>query len=368
MSTLVLPGRPHALLGHAAGPDRRPLRLRRGRISTCRSSPASLAPGFLHDEVVGLDPEARTLQFRNRPPVGYDVLSIDIGSSPAKDEVPGADRFATAVKPISRLVAKWDQVVERVLAAKGEVKIGVVGAGAAGTEMALAMQFRLRNLLREAGRAGEPELHLFSSAPSVLPTHNAGVRRRFARILAERGVHVHLSSRVIEVVPAGVRDDQGREYPLDEILWTTQASAQPWPGEAGLQVTDQGFIEVDDTLQSVSHPGVFAAGDVAEMVNHPREKAGVFAVRQGPPLEENLRRALIGRAGSKFRPQKQFLSLVSTGDQYAVASRWFLSAEGAWVWRWKDRIDRKFMRKFGDDLPEMRSGAGASPGPLLWDR
>jgi selenide,water dikinase len=214
---------------------------------------------------------------------------------------------------------------------------------------------------------GEPEFHLFSSGPDVLPTHNAGVRRRFRRILAERRVHVHLSSRIAEVLPHGVKDEAGREYPLDEILWTTQAGAQPWPGEAGLAVTDSGFIKVDDTLESISHPGIFAAGDVAEMVNNPREKAGVFAVRQGPPLEENLRRALLGRRGRRFGPQKRFLSLISTGDAYAVASRWFLSAEGAWVWKWKDHIDRRFMRKFSEDLPPMSMSDMASPGPLLTD-
>ncbi|MEZ5392707.1 MAG: selenide, water dikinase SelD [Bryobacterales bacterium] len=322
---------------------------------------------FLHDDVVGLDVEARTLLFRDRPPVGYDVLSIDIGSTPAKNSVPGADRFATAVKPIGKLVAKWDEVVARVLDAKGKARIGVVGAGAAGTEMTLAMQYRLRNLLREAGNTADPEFHLFSSSADVLPTHNAGVRKRFRRILAERGVQVHLASRVTEVLPNGVKDQSGCEYPLDEILWTTQAGAQQWPAEAGLAVTPGGFIKVGDTLESISHSCVFAAGDVAEMVNHPREKAGVFAVRQGPPLEENLRRALLGRTGRKFRPQKQFLSLVSTGDAYAVASRWFLSAEGEWVWRWKDHIDRKFMRKFSEDLPMQNMAEMSSPGPLLTD-
>ncbi|MBI1357192.1 MAG: selenide, water dikinase SelD [Acidobacteria bacterium] len=307
---------------------------------------------FFHDEVVGLDLDKREVRFRSRPPLGYDVLSIDIGSNPARNEVPGAERYATAVKPIGRLVAKWEAVIARTLEAKGAWRIGVVGAGAAGVEVTLAMQYRLRELLRAVPGAADPEFHLFSSSPDVLPSHNRWVRSKFGRILEERGVRVHPASRVTSVTAEGVVDQGGGFHPLDEVLWTTQAAAQSWPAEAGLQVDERGFIQVDDTLQSLSHPNVLAAGDVATMVNHPREKAGVFAVRQGPPLAENVRRLLLGRRPERFRPQKRFLSLVSTGDKYAVASRSFWALEGGWVWNWKDSIDRKFMAKFGEELPK----------------
>ena len=149
----------------------------------------------------------------------------------------------------------------------------------------------------------------------------------------------------------------GAAVPLDEILWVTQAGAPPWPRAAGLAVDGGGFIEVDDTLRSTSHPDVFAAGDVAAVVGHPREKAGVFAVRQGPPLARNLRRVLLGRPPRPFHPQRRFLILVSTGDRYAVGGRGRWSCEGAVVWCWKDRIDRRFMAKYAD-LPEMPVAEG----------
>ena len=165
-------------------------------------------------------------------------------------------------------------------------------------------------------------------------------------MLKERGVAVHLGHRVVEVRPGKVICEDACEVPLDEVLWATEAGPAPWLRESGLDVDARGFVSVRDTLESASHPGVFAAGDAASVIGQPREKAGVFAVRQGKPLEQNLRRALLSRPLRSIHLQKRFLSIISTGDKYAVASRGSWSVEGRWVWRWKDWIDRRFVKKY----------------------
>ena len=121
--------------------------------------------------------------------------------------------------------------------------------------------------------------------------------------------------------PGALEDACGRRFHFDEILWVTQAAAPPWLADAGLEVDEQGFMLVNDRLQSLSHANIFGAGDAAVMVNHPRPRAGVFAVRQGPPLIRNLRRQLLHEPLAAYRPQRQFLKLVGAGNRYAVASR-----------------------------------------------
>jgi selenide,water dikinase len=238
-----------------------------------------------------------------------------------------------------------------------------VGAGAGGVELLLAMQYRLRRELQALGRS--PDLlafHLVGADATVLPTHNAGVRSRFATVLAQRGVVVHLGTAVTQVSPGQLHCANGLVLDVDEIMWVTQAGGAPWLQSTGLALDAKGFVVVNDCLQSVTDPQVFAAGDVAAMQNYPLEKAGVFAVRMGKPLADNLRRTVQGKVLKPYHPQRTWLALISTGDQFAVASRGAMGFAGAWVWLWKDWIDRGFMRKFAE-FPAMPATATSPVQP-----
>ena len=316
---------------------------------------------LVRDAVVGLDRSGKKVLCSSRPPVPYDSVSINIGSTPQLAGVQGALGTVVPVKPIRQFNARWLQLLARVRGHhRGVLRIAVVGAGAGGVELLLALQYRLRGELKSLAR--DPDLlqfHLLSASDTVLPTHNAGVRARFARVLAARRVQVHLGAEVVRVEGGALHCRNGSVVTVDETLWVTQAGGAPWLASTGLALDAQGFIVVNDCLQSITDAEVFAAGDIAAMQNYPLEKAGVFAVRQGRPLADNLRRQLQGQTLQPYHPQTRWLALISTGDRYAVASRGALGFAGAWVWRWKDGIDRRFMRKFTQfaAMPAVARGA-----------
>ena len=309
-----------------------------------------------HDAVVGIDRQNQQVICRNRPPVAYDVLSINIGSTPQIQHVEGAQGLAVPVKPIAQFNQRWLALLDKARqwpTHRGRMTIAVVGGGAGGVELLLSMQYRLRNELKALGRNPEDlKFVLLTAADTILPTHNPGVRARFAEVLSERNVEVHTQAEVVQVSPGCLHTQNGRTHDADETMWVTQAGGPAWLQSTGLALDVQGFIQVNAQLQSVNDPLVFAAGDIASFVDRPLEKAGVFAVRMGKPLADNLRRSLRGQNLVTYKPQRHWLALISTGNRYAVASRGALGFAGDWVWHWKDRIDRDFMHRF-TDLPAM---------------
>ncbi|MBC8212755.1 MAG: selenide, water dikinase SelD [Gammaproteobacteria bacterium] len=305
-----------------------------------------------HAEVDALDTENSQVIMPGRPPVYYDLLSINTGSRPNSIDIPGVDEYAIAAKPIDIFLRKWNELVKRVEANDAEFRVVVVGGGAGGVELSLSTQHRLQTVLREKGRSSEHlNYTLVTESAGIMHMHNDGVRQRFERVFAQRNISIYPNKRVIAVEKDRVVLDDGSAIAADAVLWVTTAAAPEWPKQAGLEVDQGGFIRVDKNLQSLSHANIFAAGDVAALPS-PRPKSGVFAVRQGPVLAHNLKvAATLGRL-RPYRPQKNFLGLISTGDKYAIASRAGWSFESAWLWKLKDWIDVEFMRKF-NQLPQM---------------
>ena len=298
---------------------------------------------FCEGRAAALDLANNTVTCESGMLLNFDMLSIDTGSVADLSSIPGASEHAIAVRPIENFI----EAIARIKAAAhygsagGEkdrdgkpTRFAFIGAGAGGIELALGLQHAF---------AGEQAQITLVSAANTLP---GKVGKRLLRILDERGIKLIAGQAATRIDAKVIHLPGGATLEADVIITATGAAAAAWPRAAGLDCDERGFIRVNDFMQSSSHPQVFAAGDCATMANFARPKSGVYAVRAGPILAGNLRRALSDQAMKAYQPQTRSLYLLSTGDQYAIASWGSFTWGGEWVWKWKDSIDRGFIAKY----------------------
>jgi selenide,water dikinase len=278
----------------------------------------------------------------------YDLCSLDVGSRVAIGTAAGVEEHATVVRPLEVLMKGWADVLLRARERKLRT-VTMVGGGAAGVELALAMEYRLRQESRVP-----VHVRVVADTPELVPDFNPGARRRLHLALGRRGIGVHLGAPVSEVMPAAVRLSTGIEFASDATFWAGGTSAPPWIAGSGLATDARGFMLVNDALQSVTHGDVFGAGDCVTQEGRALPKAGVFAVRAAPVLAANLRAAAHGSAIATHVTSPRYLALVSTGSRHAVGAWGALAFQGAWAWRWKDRVDRRFVARYAAAAPHRR--------------
>ena len=273
--------------------------------------------------------------------IPYDVLSINVGSVARFGATRGVEKHATVLRPLEKAVKAYNDVLFR--AREGRMAtVTVVGAGAAGVELAMAMNHRFRRDLFEAA----PHVRVLGESDTIVPELPLGARLRLRARMRAAGVEAQLGSPVNEVGEGFIRLQSGLQFATDAVFWAGGATAPPWLRDSGFATDENGYLLTNDLLQSPSHPNVFGAGDCVNELGHPLPKAGVFAVRAAPTLASNLLAALHGRALQAHLPSRRYLALVSTGGKHAVGAWNGFSWSGGWVWRWKDRIDRRFIARY----------------------
>lgn len=317
---------------------------------------AAAGARWLQGEIHAVDPARRQIRLADCSTLDYDLLSLNVGSTL---NPPAAEHAQILpLRPLANLRQNYEALIERWThdASDRPFVVTAVGGGAAGFEALLAVLVRLRALRPDRVVHGG----LVTRGTTLLPGLAPAARRAAQRALARAGVTVQLGSGWCRPVDTS----------SDVVLCATGAKAHDWqrdPSRRGaLAVDGEGFVRIDSRLRSVSHQQVFASGDCASWSDHALPKAGVHAVRMGPVLARNLRAALVGPADAGplvvHRPQRHFLALLATGDGRAIASHGAFGAEGAWAWRWKDRIDRRFLNRFR--IPPLASQAAHSTNPL----
>lgn len=273
-------------------------------------------------EACGIDIEKKRLQIRGRPALGYDLLSLDVGITPSIEGITlakGAN--ALAVKPISSFYPVWKDLLERCVQPTGPRNLVVIGGGAAGYEVVLAIRQRIFREVIAKGLSVQDFSFTLVASGDILPAQNARARKFAKRELAEAGVTLVENDLVVGATPSELILTNGTKLKCDASIVCTQGKAAAWFKDTGLPLDEKGFLAIRPTLQTLGSDDIFAVGDCAAMVGTPRPKAGVFAVRQGPYLAQNLRRRLAEEPLVDYKPQRHFLMLLSNAGQRAIAVR-----------------------------------------------
>ena len=322
------------LPGHVAGHYGRD-ELEIDLVRLCRHAGARL----ILDRAVDVDRVRREVVLAGRGPVAYDVASIDVGIT-AQMDLPGFAEHGVGAKPLDVYAAKWRAFLEQARAGKIAPEVAVIGGGVAGCELAMAMAFALR----QAGVA--PTVSVIEAGPQISGMGDRA-RARVSAAMVELGVQVHVGAHVARVEEAIVVLESGAVVPAQICVGAAGAFPHDWVSQTDLPLND-GFVEVDPQLRVQGDEALFAVGDCAHMGFAPRPKAGVFAVRAAPVLYDNMRAVLTGGRLRPFKPQRDYLKLISLGGKSAMAEKFGMTIAGPILWRWKDRIDRSFMEKLSD--------------------
>jgi selenide,water dikinase len=310
---------------------------------------------FVIGRALGVDRSARRLRVADRLPLSYDVLSLGLGSLPlCPAESPAAATLP--LRPLGTLMRRLEELEQDLKSSPRPFHLAVVGGGASGCELALAIHSRF------ASHAGF-RLTLLQREQRLLPSFPSRAARIFTQAFQERSITCRLNAHV-----RGYRDGalllDGEGVPVDAVLWATSAGPPGLLGESGLALDAAGFLRVADTLQSLTDPCIFGTGDCVTLASHPGlARNGVHAVRQGRVLFDNVEAFLKERALRPFRPQRFCLCLLNTSDGRAVFTYGPLTWQGRWPRRLKDRIDRSWVASFRRAGPVMVNGS--ADGPLM---
>jgi selenide,water dikinase len=304
-----------------------------------------------------IDRETRQVRFDGRPPIGYDIASLDVGVTSAMPELPGFAEHAVPAKPLRDLAERWARFADDP---PDRPRLAVIGGGVAGVELAMATAWRLRRL--------RPAVTVIDAGRALAGTTDRGRRLLLARMQAF-GIELLENAEITHLDAGGVHLTRGM-VPSDFTIGAAGARPPSALADKNLTLTD-GYVAVDETLRMIGDPAIYAVGDCAHMTHAPRPKAGVYAVRQAPTLYANIRADLAGSARRRYRPQGDYLKLISLGGKAALAEKWGMAIAAPALWRWKDRIDRRFMDRFADLAPmpgpalprERVAGLGAALGP-----
>ncbi|MBF2719508.1 FAD-dependent oxidoreductase [Psychrobacter sp. NG254] len=300
---------------------------------------------FIQQSIINITAASNTVETSGNERFDYDVLSLNTGAdtdlrglSQAYDDMSNDTRDdmsndVIAIRPLSTFTLQWQQILADARQSE-QYRLAVVGAGAAATELVMAAQVALQKI-------NNNHQVTLVCGENLLSGFVPSFRQRVIKQL-----HRH-SITIIEARATAYRDGKlstsNDSFPVDAVIAATGVRGAAWTVSTDLETVDNGFVAVNSQQQSVSHPNVFAVGDVATRVDQYVAHSGVHAVHGGAIEAGNILAYLQSKMLTEYQPKTHTLYLLSCGDKYAIGSWGSVSLQGRWVWYLKRQIDKRFV-------------------------
>jgi NADH dehydrogenase FAD-containing subunit len=288
---------------------------------------------FVEDHVIRVDARKKYVVCSNNQRIHFDLISFDIGSL-GENPPYGPDNIFP-LKPTYLFPNSINQL-------KNKQHPIIVGGGVSGLELALSIRaFQVRE------KKWDTTITIVSSK-QILNNYYTEIISRFAKKIAvSKGVIIHEHELVIDVRGNKLHTESGLILTHTGLLWLTGPKAPVLFQDSNLEVDNSGYLLVNTYLQSVNYPYIFGAGDCASLKEYPNlPKNGVYAIRQSPILWKNISNFLQKNPLQSFQPQKNYLSIISTGQKQGLLLYNNFYFHHKFAWRLKNRIDRQFIQKY----------------------
>jgi len=283
----------------------------------------------------------------------YDVLSLNTGAdtdmrwlpdyngynehrSDSNDNVTGSantDTDGIAIRPLSTFITQWQRILKDAQQSE-KYQLAIIGAGAAAIELVMAAQVALRNINRN-------HQVTLVCGENLLVGFNSDFRQRVIKQLHRHDITI-IQERATDYRD-GKLSTTNKSLPINAVIAATGVIGSAWTASTDLEIEGDGFVAVNDKQQSVSHPNVFAVGDVAIRVDKYVAHSGVHSVHGGAVEADNLLAYLGDNVMKSYQPKSRTLYLLSCGDKYAIGSWGNVNLQGRWVWHLKKYIDKRFI-------------------------
>ncbi len=283
--------------------------------------------------------------------LSYDYLVLAPGAETNFYNIKGAEENALQLKTLDDAIKIKNHLIEKLEEAshikdseerKRKLSFVVVGGGPTGVELAAEMSEFLKDTFSHyyhPNIINDVEISLIQKAPELVPQFGSKIRKKALRVLKNKNIKVLLNEEVSEICPVHTTLASGEKINTETVIWVAGVRPKKLEFDSPVEISNDGRMIVNDTMQLLGEKNIFALGDAAGLM--PKEKSSFLpalaqvAQKESRTVAENIKLLMKGMEPRPFF-YKSSGNLISLGQWMAAGELMGINISGRftwWLWR-----------------------------------